>query len=430
MTTRTGRRGPRALSLCVLSLLLPLLAACGGGSMSTDGDTIAWTESWTPTPKPTEAVDSTPEPAQGQGGATEFPILLSDEDRDRVRPNELGRIPVLMYHAFTENEDRLDEWTVTPTTFREQLEWLYEHDFYVTPLVDLVNNEISVPPGKHPVVLTFDDSSSGQFRLMKAEDGTLTPDPITAVGVMEAFYAEHPDFGRGGLFAVVPNNCFNYDGQETTCEERLEWLSKHDYEVANHTWWHENLKYVSDDLFAMQVGKTKIWLDERVSGEANLSNVLVLPFGEWPSADWQRQWLSNGFVYEGQDIVIQAVLTVSGGLSPSPSSGEWSRRSINRINTDPDTWDFWTGQIESGQATLYTSDGNPVTVTVPNELAEDISWHWDADWASAYGMQVIRYDMPDEPEVTPSAATPVADVATPEPARQATRSRWRLTRAA
>jgi peptidoglycan/xylan/chitin deacetylase (PgdA/CDA1 family) len=193
-----------------------------------------------------------------------------------------------MYHAFTENEDRLDEWTVTPTTFREQLEWLYEHDFYVTPLVDLVNNEISVPPGKHPVVLTFDDSSSGQFRLMKADDGTLTPDPITAVGVMEAFYAEHPDFGRGGLFAVVPNNCFNYDGQETTCEERLEWLSKHDYEVANHTWWHENLKYVSDDLFAMQVGKTKIWLDERVSGEANLSNVLVLPFGEWPSADWQR----------------------------------------------------------------------------------------------------------------------------------------------
>jgi peptidoglycan/xylan/chitin deacetylase (PgdA/CDA1 family) len=398
--------------------MLPLLSACGDSSMNADGDTIAWTESWTPTPQTSEAV-GTP---QGQGGATEFPVLLSDEDRARLRPNELGRIPVLMYHAFTENEDRLDEWTVTPDTFQEHLEWLYEHDFYVTPLVDLINNEISVPAGKHPVVLTFDDASSGQFRLMKGADGTLTPDPKTAVGIMEAFYAEHPDFGRGGLFAVVPNNCFNHEGQQTTCEERLTWLAMNGYEVANHTWWHENLKIVSDDLFAQQVGGTKIWLDERVSGQANLSNVLVLPFGEWPSKEWQRQWLIDGFVYDGQDIVIQAVVTVSGGLSPSPSSGEWTRRAIKRINTDPENWSLWVGQIESGKATIYTSDGNPGTVTIPNQLAEDIEWHWDAEWASAYGMEVIRYDMP---EVPPDTATPVTDAAAPERTRQTTRSRSR-----
>lgn len=411
MTTRTVRIGPRIVTLCTFCLLLPLLAACGGGSVNTGGDTIAWTESWTPTPQPTEAVVATPEEPVGQGGATEFPVLLSDEERNRVRPNELGRIPVLMYHAFTQNEDHLDEWTVTPQQFQEHLEWLYEHDFYVTPLVDLINNEISVPPGKHPVVITFDDSSSGQFRLMKADDGTMTPDPITAVGIMEAFYDEHPDFGRGGFFAVVPNNCFAYEGQETTCEERLLWLAEHEYEIANHTWWHENLRNVSDELFAQQVGQTKIWIDERVPGKANLSNVLVLPFGEWPSKEWQRQWLIDGFVYDGQSIVIQAVVTVAGGLSPSPSSGEWTRRAINRVNTDPETLGFWMDQIESGQATVYTSDGNPGTVTIPNELPEDISWHWDPEWASAYGMQVIRYDMPDDPPE--GTATPVADMATP-----------------
>src|SRR5690606_38710557 len=157
--------------------------------------------------------------------------------------------------------------------------------------------------------------------------------------------------------------------------------------------------------------QTKIWIDERVPGKANLSNVLVLPFGEWPSKEWQRQWLIDGFVYDGQSIVIQAVVTVAGGLSPSPSSGEWTRRAVNRVNTDPETLGFWMGQIESGQATVYTSDGNPGTVTIPNQLAEDISWHWDPEWASAYGMQVIRYDMPDDPP--DSGATSVAEMATP-----------------
>lgn len=91
----------------------------------------------------------------------EVPINLTADERLSARPNELGRIPVLMYHAFTQNEAYLDEWTVTTDQFWAHLEWLHDHDFYITPLADLINNEISVPPGKREVVLTFDDSSSG-----------------------------------------------------------------------------------------------------------------------------------------------------------------------------------------------------------------------------------------------------------------------------
>lgn len=379
------------MRFCTVALILLTLVACvDEDSADRDGGEIAGLETVTPVP-PTPA-PATPGANSGVGGAVEVPVTLGADGLAMYQPNELGRIPILMYHAFTTNEAYLDDWTVTPETFRQHLEWLFEHDFYIVPLVDLINNEIKAPPGKHPVVITFDDASSRQFRLIHNDAGDLVPDPDTAVGIMESFFAAHPDFGRGGVFAMVPNNCFRYDEEIVTCEERLDWLAGHGYEIANHTWWHENLHTVTDEMFKEQVGKTKIWIDERVSGRSNLSNVLVLPFGEWPRSEDQVEMLKEGFVYGGQDIIIAGVVEVAGGPSPSPSSGTWSRRSIDRMNTDPETWTHWTGLIEAGDVTLYTSDGNPATVTIPNTLADDIAGHWDPEWASAYGMQVIRYD--------------------------------------
>lgn len=405
MTTARIHRGTLLIAGALLLLLLPVFAfAFNPSSTSSEPEQpdVAGASTLEPTeipplPTPTPAVPlATPPPAEGAGGAVEVPIHLTDEERATIQPNELGRIPVLMYHAFTQNEAYLDEWTVTTDQFRAHLQWLYDHDFYITPLADLINNEISVPAGKRPVVLTFDDSSSGQFRLLKNADGTVYPDLLTAVGVMEAFYAEHPDFGRGGLFAVIPTNCFSDPAEVVTCEERLAWLANNGYEIANHTWWHENLHTVSDDLFRQQVGQTKIWIDERVKVRAaNLSNVLILPYGEWPRNDGQVNMLYNGFVYDGQEIVMGGIVEVAGGFSPSPSSGEWSRRHINRINTDPRNFWYWMNQIETGEATMYVSDGNPETVTIPNQLAGDIAYMWNAEWASAYGMQVIRYDLPE-----------------------------------
>ncbi len=391
LTARERRAARRFWYVCLVTLVVPLLAACsGGGSADIDRGEVAVEETVAPS-RPTP-VPATPGPDTGMGGAVDVPVTLGADDLATYRPNELGRIPILMYHAFTNNEAYLDDWTVTPEIFRQHLEWLYEHDFYIIPLVDMINNEIKAPPGKHPVVITFDDASSRQFRLIHDESGELSPDSTTAVGVMESFFDAHPDFGRGGPFAVVPNNCFRYDEEVVTCEERLTWLAEHGYEIANHTWWHENLHTVTDEMFKEQVGKTKIWIDERVTGRSNLSNVLILPFGEWPRSESQVQMLQGGFVYGGQDIVIAGVVEVGGGPSPSPSSGTWSRRSIDRINTDPETWAYWTGRIESGAVTLFTSDGNPATVTIPDALPEDIAGHWDPEWASAYGMRVIRYD--------------------------------------
>ncbi len=89
-------------------------------------------------------------------------------------------------------------------------------------------------------------------------------------------------------------------------------------------------------------------------------------------------------------VARRSVREVTGGLSLSPSSGEWTRRAIDRMNTDPESWEMWTGLIKNGAVGVYTSDGNPKTVTIP----EDLIALRDPEWGSSYGMRVIRYAAP------------------------------------
>jgi hypothetical protein len=79
--------------------------------------------------------------------------------------NELGRIPIFMYHAFVHNESA-DEWTLTFDQFRAQLDWFLANDFVAVGINSaFIDREFDIPAGKRPVVLTFDDASAGQFGL-------------------------------------------------------------------------------------------------------------------------------------------------------------------------------------------------------------------------------------------------------------------------
>jgi len=272
-----------------------------------------------------------------------------------------------MYHAFTQNEAYLDQWTVTLETFRQHLQWFYDRDFFILSMEDLINNEISVPPGKHPIVLTFDDSSSGQFRLLRDETGGFYPDPKTAVGIMEAFFEDHPGFGRGAFFAVVPIRCFQYKEEVTTCEERLAWLAEHGYEIANHTWSHENLRDVSEDTLIAQIGDATLWIDERVPDQGNRSSILVIPYGEYPADAQQFDKITTEFPWDGQMVQLIAAVAVAGGPSVSPSSDNWDPWVITRVNTDDATLGYWQDQIDTGAMTMYTSDGDPTTTAISKD---------------------------------------------------------------
>ena len=135
-----------------------------------------------------------------------FPSLLfaqfaSNAAPSGLVPNELGRIPVFVYHHIDTKESR---WGRSIVNFQSDLEWLYNNNYQLFSLEDFLDNHFDLPYGKKPVIFTFDDGLISQVNYLP--DGSI--DPNCAIGLMDAFYAKHPDFGRAAtetsLSLVLP----------------------------------------------------------------------------------------------------------------------------------------------------------------------------------------------------------------------------------
>jgi len=383
-------------------LIATLLAACGNdedqepaASASTATHIVpAAAPDNSPVATPPPVPDATPPPSP----ASETPVSLSPRERAAVQPNELGVIPILEYHLFTTDPAAEDHFTRTIEDFHADLQWLYDHEFYVIPMADLVRDNISAPAGKHPVVLTFDDASPSQFRLIEQPDGNLLVDPDSAVGVMEAFFATHPDFGRGGFFALLNFNCFassSEPGQMQYCERKLRWLAENGYEIGNHTIDHQDLLDVSDKEFKRQLCELWDWIEQNVPASGQLPSVIAMPYGNYPDKDMhqaQRAMLRDGYWYEGEEYGVEGALMVGAEPAPSPSSATWDKVWIPRIQAFDDELGRWFPAFADGGVILYTSDGRPGVITVPDPLPGWLDGTLDPDLIAASGKTLTQYD--------------------------------------
>jgi peptidoglycan/xylan/chitin deacetylase (PgdA/CDA1 family) len=425
---QTLKLNRRHLSGLVAIVLLSLiLAACGGSDAKEQiGDPIEWKpgtpagiaqapvdQSATdnqPTAEATQAPAANQNSATGSTEPTAVPTTppeaatsgatsrLTQAQLDQFKPDELGLIPVLEYHDITTDPSKEDQFTRPIKKFKADLQWLYDHNFYVIPMKDLITNNISAPAGKHPVVLTFDDSMGSQFRYVINDDGSKQIDPDSVIGILESFYTVHPDFGRGGLFSILPYYCFNWSANEVTdeqtqfCGEKISWLLDHGYEIGNHTQDHQSLQDVDDEMFKSEIGDaiaTLQALDPRVE-----ANILAMPKGDYPDKDKhpnQLDWLANGFEYKGKQIDLIGELMVGAQPSYSPVSASWDPMWIYRIQAfDGDwAWSDWMTKFEAQPEDLYTSDGNPNTITLPAELPPDLQGTFDE--SNAGDKEVVRY---------------------------------------
>jgi hypothetical protein len=104
-----------------------------------------------------------PVPRIGLVCLTVAAALVSPASAERP-PNEPGSVMLLEYHRIGEPEGR---WTRSPTHFRDDLERLWSAGYRAVALDAFVTGSIDLPAGTSPVVLTFDDSSPGQFRYLE-----------------------------------------------------------------------------------------------------------------------------------------------------------------------------------------------------------------------------------------------------------------------
>ena len=272
-------------------------------------------------------------------------------------PNELGRVMVLEYHKIDYPEQR---WTRTPENFRHDLQTLYAQGFRLQSMTGLVEGKITVPRGTTPVVLTFDDSSPGQFRYIE-KNGTFEIDPKSAVGILEAFIKEKPDFGRAATFYVLPgasrpNKLFNQPEHET---RKLQFLVKQGYEIGNHTLWHANLGKYQESTVRNQVGEAQVWVQRHVPDYQ--LRTLALPHGVYPKdLNWVTQGTAKGTTYHNE-----AILMVAGGATPSPFSRNFDPLHIPRIQAVESDMGYWLKYFEQHPDERFVSDGDTSTLTIP-----------------------------------------------------------------
>ena len=272
-------------------------------------------------------------------------------------PNELGRIMVLEYHKIDYPEER---WTRTPENFRRDLETLYARGYRLQNLNTLLEGKITVPAGTTPVVLTFDDSSPGQFRYL-VKNGEFEIDPKSGVGILEQFIKEKPDFGRAGTFYVLPgasrpNRLFDQPEHEG---RKLQFLVKQGYEIGNHTLWHANLAKYDESTVRAQVAEAQVWVQRHVPDYK--LRTLALPHGSYPK---DLRWVQEGTA-KGTTYRTEAILMVAGGAAPSPFARAFDPLRIPRIQAVEKDLGYWLAHFDKNPSDRFVSDGDPTTLTIP-----------------------------------------------------------------
>lgn len=348
---------PVLRSVFALGLVLPLLAGCQKGE-----DKAA---SAPASEKPAQSAPAAASAAQAA------PVKV-----DYKAANELGRVPVLEYHRFGPVEER---WTRTYDNFRKDLEWLYNNDYVLVNASDFAAGKLDVPGGKKPTILTFDDSTEGQFRYLYNADGTVkrdakgqpVMDPNSAIAILDAFYAKHPDFGRAATFYVLPN-AFEKDSAE-----KLKYLVATGREIGSHTANHANLSKLQPAQIRENLAKAQALVAKQL-GTSFEFQTLALPFGIFPKSEEGFEAVIKGS-FEDQKYHHRAVMLVGADPAPSPFDKKYNSSKVPRIQAIDDEWIRHFARKPGATARNderfrpYVSDGDPQKVTFPAKFQDRLA---------------------------------------------------------
>ena len=286
-------------------------------------------------------------------------LISSSDDESQVKDdilsedikyNESGRIIIAMFHKFAENEGS-DEWCRSFDNFYNDLKYLYDHNYRTVSLNDYLNNTMKVPVGCTPIILTFDDGYSGQFNLIQDEAGELIANPKSAVGVMERFYREYPEFGLNGTFYI---NSTGFFGSVGTNSQKLNYLIDKGFEIGNHTSTHVNFSKASKETVLKEVGTVANLVRKEANGYEITS--LALPFGI--SSKEYKSLIAEG-EYEGQKYKNNIILLVGAEPAYSVNNEKTNLLSLPRVRArggnkvvDYDLY-FWLERMEQNPNLKY-----------------------------------------------------------------------------
>ncbi len=192
----------------------------------------------------------------GDWAATQDQVVTSSIDRPDGVPDYSAalfaglrsiHIPVLMYHQIAPTADRY----VTPLwRFEQEMDWVKAQGYHTVnlqQLYDYMFNGGSLP--SNPIVVSFDDSTAGQWDAAAALDAR----------------------GMKGVFFVVTGN-------SQLSPDQLRSLAQRGHDVESHSVTHPYLSQQSDASLSYQLNQSRATL-ESILGQP--VNFIAYPYGDY-----------------------------------------------------------------------------------------------------------------------------------------------------
>lgn len=285
--------------------------------------------------------------------------------------NELGKVPIMMYHGIREktvnstgtiggNVDK-DGYNRTPNAFRQDLEFYYENNYRMIRLIDYVNGKIDTEYGKSPIILTFDDGNEDNIKVTGLdEEGNIIIDKNSAVGILEEFKRKHPDmnvtatfFVNGGLFEQPEYN-----------EKIIKWLVENNYDVGNHTENHLDIKNSNSDKVQKEINYVYDKLEELIPNQ--YVNIIALPFGSPYSKTHENYQYVLSSTYNDKTYTTISALRVGWEPEVSCFDKSFDKEFLKRCRAyDNNGKEFDIEMVfKNLEKNRYISDGNIETIVI------------------------------------------------------------------
>lgn len=317
-------------------------------------------------------------------GTKEDEVIYLKDLYSKNNVNELGRIPIMMYHGihnlknsdtkYTDGNVDIDGYQRTAEAFRNDLEFYYKNNYRMIRLFDYINGSIDVPIGKSPIVLTFDDGLQNNFNVLGLDsDGNLIIDPNCAVGILEDFKKKYPDYNVTATF-FVNESLFN---QSEYNEKILNWLVDNQYDIGNHSATHPDFTKITIDETNRQIGSIYSLLDSIIPNK--YVNIVALPFGSPYNTSHQNYKYILNCEYNGKQYNTLSTLRVGWESDYSPFSVNFDKTFIKRIRAyDNNGVEFdISANFNFLLNNKYVSDGNKEQITIKEadkgKLAENLN---------------------------------------------------------
>ncbi len=343
-----------------------------------------------------DATQATPPPPPPR------PPEVSEIDLRSYKPNEAGAVMVIMYHHIDPKKPN-GPMNRTPEQFRKDLQDLYDKGYRPVTVREFAENRMDLPAGKTPVVLTFDDSYITQFRFTDPAGSEIDPD--CAVGILEEFSRQHPDWKPKATFFVLhgaKNPPAFY--QEGLTAQKFAHLLEIGCEIGCHSLTHANFRRLSAEGVRKEIGGAIKAIQEECP-DAQVTS-LAIPYGNIPKKKDALQACSEGtaegITYKMTAIVMAAwrptMATIGKTGGKAPFAGQVAPGNpmhIERVLPDPrqaskaGTLEYYLKFFDENPGMRYVSDGNPDVIAVPKGTASLV----DEAKVAAAGKRLQAYSL-------------------------------------